>query len=158
MEIITKARLSRMGFSGQSASELCGPAAIAMLLTMSGRKLDIRGIVDAMKARHAFIPGIGTVLARVPRCFQAPLAYLPYVPTWLLVLMLRRGYGFAHSIKQSADSSGHIVFVHRYHAGKIYYYDPNQDTDAPVVLSVREWRQLSNRRAVCMKLAEEGCQ
>jgi len=123
---------------------------------MGGSKLDIRGVVDAMKTRHAFIPGVGTVLARVPRCFQTSLVYLPYVPMWLLVLMLKRGYGFAHSIKQSADSSGHIVFVHRCHAGKIYYYDPNQDTDTPVMLPVREWRKQSNHRAVYMKLAEKG--
>lgn len=152
-KVITKAWLKNTGFGAQDAEELCGPASVAMLLQAGGSDMTVQEIVGTMKQQQAFIPGIGTVLARVPHCFRTALTYVPYVPVWLLVMILGRGYGCAHSIKQGADDSGHIVFVYAAKGGLIRFYDPNRDDDAPAAVPVGEWRKMSNHRAVFMKLS-----
>lgn len=151
-EIFTKTKLKQYGF-GKDAEELCGPASVAMLLDMGGDPSSIRDVVKAMEQHGAFVQGIGTILAKVARCFSGSLTYMPLLPVWLLVAMLKRGFGFAHSIKQSSGSAGHIVCVSGYRDGLIYFYDPNQNTDAPRKVSIGEWRKLSNRRAVAMRTA-----
>lgn len=152
--VITKDTLKHANFTGADIGELCGPASVAMLLEAGGHRLSIQEVVSTMRRREAFIAGVGTILSRVPRCFEARLFYLPYVPMWLLRLLLRRGYSCAHSIKHQMDMGGHIVFVYAYRNGAVYMYDPNNNTPEPTVVTAKDWHWSSNRRAVFMKIAE----
>lgn len=149
--VITKDQLRRQDQAGEDPSELCGPAALTMLLQSAGEKIDILTVVAKMKQHGAFVRGVGTILSAVPNCFDTRLIYLGYMPLWLLKLLLGRGYTCAHSIRQAGASTGHIIFVCKSSAGAIHFYDPNQATTDAQQLTFAEWRQCSNRRAVIAK-------
>ena len=148
LKVITKSQLEKEGFLSENIAELCGPASIAMLLESTGHGLSMEEVVRKMKQCQAFLPGVGTVLARVPSCFSAKITYLRYVPTWLLRFLLWRGYVCVHSVQHKDRPGGHIVFIYGYRQGSLKIYDPNKDELEPDLVPLREWRHRSNRRAV----------
>lgn len=152
-EVITKSKLKRQGFSG-AVEELCGPASIAMLLTMSGTSISVQEVVEKMEHGGAFVRGVGTILGKAPACFDAPLRYLPYIPTWLLTVLLKLNFGIAHSVKRGESGAGHIVCVYAYKDGMIYFCDPNQDDDNPRSVAAKEWRTLSKRRGLVIRMIQ----
>ncbi len=151
-EIITKLKLKQQGF-GEAAEEYCGPASIAMLLGMAGVPTSVQVVVDKMSQSAAFIEGKGTVLSRVSECFRQ-FTYLPILPTWLLVGLLKMNFAVAHSIKRDKSGAGHIVCVCAYEHRMIYFFDPNRDDDTPRSVTVRQWRKLSNRRGLAIRVIQ----
>lgn len=150
-KIITKSQLKSANFPDVNIEELCGPASITMLLEMKGYSLSLQEVVHTMSRYKAFVPGVGVVLSRVPRCFQVKLIYMPYVPTWLLKILLQQGYVGAHSVKNRRDLGGHIVLVYAYKDEVLHTCDPNSSNTEPVFVDIEDWRQYSNHRAVFLR-------
>lgn len=151
-EIITKTKLAQQGF-GKAAEEFCGPASVAMALDLVERQVSVCEVTDAMNQGGAFVEGKGTVLSRVPRCFPG-FVYLPFIPTWLLISLLKMGVVCVHSVKRDDNGTGHIVCVSGYKDGMIYFYDPNKDDEAPQRLTARQWGKISNRRAATIRVIQ----
>lgn len=150
-KVITKHQLRSVHFDEGSVEEVCGPASVAMLLDAAGHDFSMQEVVRRMRYNQAFIPEVGTVLSRTPRCFSLRLFYVPYVPLWLLRLLLLTGYACAHSVKRSSGLGNHIIFVESYRQGVVHAYDPNLNSTESTLISAKEWRLYSNHRAVFLK-------